>query len=370
MSVTTINDLVQIRLAYNRQGDMESLVQISQKLVERMNEDRRDVAVDVTRADLVEANRKKADLLAYKAKIADHLSAASKAKNAIEWVSTTLNSMLTDLQALSGADAATRAAAVDAFKEDLTFINSKVDGANQKVGYQNINLVGNVTAPDFSVDDLYVRTSERGGSALMDGVYMGTRFNIEDAEGDLWSYDEATAAYVEYNSDGSGVPTGSTISADGLTVDSYDAATGAVTLGGSGSLSGTVVKGGLGILGPEFYGDFADDASVDQAIEDVTAAISYVTSQGAAIKAQATLVSTSNSMIQEKINQLSSEIQSITQEELTETDAQGRAARLKMTLAINNINLAAQAGSGMIENLMVLTQGNQPAVGVFGMLGY
>jgi galactitol-specific phosphotransferase system IIB component len=370
MAVTTINDYVQITLASNQSRGMESLVQISQKLVERMNEERRDVAVDVTRADLVEANRKKADLIAYKAKIADHLSAASKAKNAIEWVSSTLNSMLSDLQALAGADAETRAAAAAAFDEDLAFINSKVDGANQKVGYQNINLVGNTTAPNFSVDDLYVRTSERGGSAFMDGVYMGARFNIEDAEGDLWRYDETKDAYVEYSSDGTGTPTGNTIAGDGLTVDSYDSDTGAVTLGGSGSLSGTVVKGGLGVLKAEFYDDFADDAAVDRAIDDVTDAISYVTSRGAAIKAQATLVSTSNRMIQEKINQLSSEISSITQEELAETDAQGRAARLKMTLAINNINLAAQAGTGMIENLLELTKGQQPAVGVFGALGY
>jgi hypothetical protein len=370
MAVTTINDLVQIRLAGQHTGGMESIVQISQKLVERMNAERRETAVDVTRADLVEANRKKGDLMAYKAKIAEHLGAASKAKSAIEWVSSKLNTMLEELQALDGADAATRAAAVESFNDHLAFINSKVDGANQKVGYQTINLIGNATAPDFSVDDLYVRTSESGGSALMDGVYMGSRFNVEDAEGDLWRLDENTGLYTEYSSDGTGTPTGNTISADGLTVDSYDSDTGAVVFGGSGSLSGTVVKGGLGVLGSEFYDDFVDDAAVDRAIADVSAAITYATANGASIKANATLVSTSNQMIQNKINQLSSEISAITQEELAETDAQGRAARLKMTLAINNINLAAQASTGMIENLLALTEGQQPATGLFGVLGY
>jgi hypothetical protein len=370
MPVTTINDLVQIRLAKNQTSGMESLVQISQKLVERMNEERRGQAVDFERHDMVEATRKKTDLLAYKAKVADHLSAATKAKGAIEWVSTTLNTMLSDLQALDGADAETRAAAAAAFNEDLAFINSKVDGASQRVGYQTINLVGAPTAPDFSVDNLYVRTSDRGGSALMEGVYLGSRFNVEDAEGDLWRYSETTDAYVEYVADGTGVPTGNTIAAEGLTLDSYDPDTGAVTFGGSGSLSGTVVRAGLEVLGAEFYDSLADDDAVDRAIADVTAAIDYVTSRGAAIKANATLVQTSNSLIQERINQLSSEISAITQEELAETAAEAKAARLKLSLAVNNINLVATANAGLIENMMVLTQERQPASGVFGMLGY
>ena len=86
MPVTTINDYVHITLSKNQTSGMESLVLISQKLVERMNAERREDAVNFTRPDLVRANGEKADLLAYKAKIADNLSAVSKAKGAIEWV--------------------------------------------------------------------------------------------------------------------------------------------------------------------------------------------------------------------------------------------------------------------------------------------
>ena len=371
MPVTTINDYVQITLAKNQSNSMESLVLISQKLVERLNAEKRDVAIDFTRHDLVRPKSDKADLMAFKAKIADNLSALSKAKGAIEWVDNTLDDMLLNLQVILGSSSAeARAAAAVEFNEDLAFINSKVDGANQKIGYQNINLVGGTTTPDFGVDNLYVRTSAKGGSAFVEGAYLGSRFNVEDAEGDLWRYDDTTDSYIEYSSDGTGTPSGASVAAEGLTVDSYDADTGAVVFGGTGSLQGTVVRGGIEVLGSEFYGDFADDAAVQRAIDDVTAAISYVGSQGSSIKANATLLKSSSSMTQERINHLSNEISNITQEEIDATAAEAKAAQLKVTLAVNNINLTMQHSTGLIQNLMTLTEGRQSAVGVFGMLGY
>ena len=371
MPVTTINDFVQISLAKNQTNSMESLVLISQKLVERMNAERRDDAVNFTRPDLVRANSEKGDLMAFKAKIADNLSAVSKAKGAIEWVENTLDDMLLDLQEILGSgDAEARAAAAAAFDEDLGLINSKVDNANQKIGYQDVNLVGNTTPPDFGVDNLYIRTSAKGGSAFVEGVNLGARFNVEDAEGDLWRYDESTESYIEYSADGTGTPSGASVAADGLTIDSYDADTGAVVFGGTGSLQGTVVRGGIEVLGSEFYSGFADDAAVQRAIDDVTAAIDYVASNGSSIKANATVLQVSNRLIQDRISQLSSEISDITKEEVDATAAEAKAARLKVSLAVNNINLTMQHSTGIIQNLMALTEGQGSAVGVFGLLGY
>ena len=371
MPVTTIQSYVELALAKNQTNSMESLVLISRKLVERMNAERRESAVDFNRYDLVRAKSEKASLLQFKAKIADNLSAVSKAKGAIEWIDSRLDRMLVDLQAILGSsDPDARAAAAAAFDEDLDFINSKADGAGQRIGNRTVNLIGNASVDDFSVSDLYTRTSKSGGSAMIEGIYMGARYNVEDAEGDIWRYDEPSDSFVEYSSGDSSSPTGESIAAEGLTLDSFDSTTGAVVFGGTGSLQGTIVRGGIGVLEAGFYNDFADDAAVQRAIDDVTAAIDYVASKGPAIKATAALLQASNQMMSERVSNLSEEIAAITKEEVDETAAKAKAARLKLSLAVNNINLVTQQSTGLIQNLLDLTQGLGAAPGVFGVQGY
>ena len=57
-------------------------------------------------------------------------------------------------------------------------------------------------------------------------------------------------------------------------------------------------------------------------------------------------------------------------EELEASSAKTKAADVKVQLALNNINLLSQVGSGLIENMMTLSAGPSKALGVFGLLGY
>ncbi len=370
MEVGSINDVLSAQLSRNQSNAMENLLLITQQLVARMEDERRDQAVNFQRSDLVEANREKSRLLRFKSRVADNVIAATKAKSAIGWSTRVLGEMKTELQSLLGStDAAARTAGADSFNAQLNDLNSRVDGANHLIGVRNVNLIGNTSGPGFATDDIFSATSERGGQVMIEGAYMGTRFNIEDADGFLWRYDDSTKDYVQFNSDGTGERTGSTMAGEGLTIASYDHDTGAVQFGGSGSLSGTVVQGGIGVLTSEFYSEFADDAAVSQAIDDIDAAVNTVAQRGAAITADATLIDSNVQLVNDKVRQLDAERHRIMDEELDATGAVNKASALKLRLTINNINILSQMSSGLIENMMQLTNGPSKGPGVFGILG-
>jgi hypothetical protein len=370
MAIGTINATLSAQLSRNNVNTMESLVLITQKLVARMQDERRDEAVNFDRADFREINQKKAKLMRFKARVIDNVAAATKAKSAVDWTRRILGEMKTELQTLLGSsDAAARSAAAASFNAQLADINARVDGANQLIGGRTVNLVGGTSGPGFKTDDIHSPVSERGGYVMIEGAYIGTRFNIEDADGFLWRYDDDADAYVQFKSDGTGERTGNTVSAVDLTIASYDHDTGAVEFGGSGSLSGTVVQGGIGVLTSNFYGEFANDAALQQAIDDIDAAVNTVNSRGYPITADATLIDANVQLINEKVRQLDDEKRRITREELDETAAVSRAANLKLRLAINNINIMSQMNSGLIENMLQLTAGPSRGPGVFGILG-
>lgn len=349
---------------------MDSLVLITRQLVERMQSERREVAVNYDRSDLVAANREKAKLMHFKARVADNVVAATKAKSAIEWSNRILGDMKTELQTLMGSsDAAARTAGAASFNSHLADLNSRVDGANQMIGVRSVNLIGNTSGPGFKTNDIFSPASEKGGLVMIEGAYLGTHFNVEDADGFLWRYDDSQKAYIQFKSDGTGERTGNTMSAVDLTISSYDHDTGAVQFGGSGSLSGTVVQGGIGVLTEEFYNGFADDASIQQAIDDIDAAVIQVASRGAPISADASLIDSNIQLINEKVRQLDGERKRIIDEEFDATAAVTKAANLKMRLAINNVNMLSQVSSGLIENMMELTNGPGAGPGVFGLMG-
>jgi hypothetical protein len=368
--VGTINDYVSISLGRNQEASMSSLLLITQKLVERMQSERAETAVDFNQYDLVQANREKAKLVGFKDKVASAASLLSKTSKAIENISATLTKMRNELDLIGpGTSAEVRAEKAAKFDAYLATINGEANGANQTVNFRNVNLIGNTKSPSFATDNVATKYSARGGTLLVEGKYLGSGYHIEDADGDLWRYDGATNAFVEYGPDGYS-PTGATISADGLTLESFDHDTGAVSYGGSGSLTGTVVRGGVGLLGSELYDGFADDASVAQVIADIDAAIAKVTSQGAAIKANAGLLQGNIDVVSEKLIHVEKEIDDLVDRQLEENGAKSAAAQAKLGLAISNLNLTANANTGLIENMLALASRPPSAPGVFGLIGY
>ena len=282
MAVNGIGAYVNIQLEKNQFSSMDSIALISKQLVARMQSERKDEAVNFSRPDLVRANTEKARLIEYKSKVADELSAMTKAKGAIEWAASKLNTMTAKAQAILGStDPDARAAFASEFNEALKFINDKVEGASQKIGYQTINLVGDVDPSTFKADNLYIRTSDKGGRSMVEGAYMGSNYNIMDEDGYLWTYSAKEQSFVQRENTLSATPTGNKIAFNGLT--------------------GTVQRGGLGVLDSKFYGDFATDTDVQNAIDDMLSAMTYVKSTGSSIKADATVMIKANRTIQGRL---------------------------------------------------------------------
>ena len=286
MDSVSLSQTIAVALSKTEFTAQQSIVQLAQQLVARSQAEQPDTAVNFNQPDLFRANTEKGKLLSFKAKTADSLSVLTKAKSAIEFEESYLNSMKSKLQSLTPTSSSTeRAAVADEFNTLFDDINAQADGATQIINYIPTNLIGNADIRNFKTDDLYAKVSTNSGSVFVEGQYLGADFTVEDSSGFLWHLDEAGQKFVQYASDGSGTPTGNEISTVGLTIDSYDPTTGAVTYGGSGSLSGTLNREGLGIVKSEYYNGFSTDADVQQAIADVDAALSTLGSQGSIIKA-------------------------------------------------------------------------------------
>ena len=358
--VGTINDYVSITLSRDKAAGMSSLLQITQQLVARMNQERADVAVDYNSYDLVQANREKDKLVNFKDKVADTASLLSKTSNAINNISATLTKMRNSLDLIdSSTSAEVRAQKAAEFDADLASINSQANGANQTVNYRNFNLIGNTQDPSFSTDNVTTSYTPKGGALFVEGTYLGSDYYIQAADGNLWRHDATAGKFIEYGPDGY-TKTGGEISTDGLTLTSFDNASGAITYGGTGSLSGTVVRGGLKLVGSDLYNGFADDASVAQAMADLDQAIATAASRGASIKANSALLQSNISQVSEKLLHVDKEISDLVDKQLSENGSKSAAAQAKLGLAVTNLNLASSANNALIENMLTL----------FGLMGF
>ena len=374
MAITTgsINGIVDTQLSHNQFNSMSAISLISQRLLERSKEDSADVAVNFESPAILRATREISKMVAFKERISDSVSAVSKAKDAINWTKTYLNRAKTDLNNILGSSSsADRTAAATSFDGHLSNINGKVNGANQLVGFNNINLIGNTEGPDWKTDDIYTPTSNAGGGILeIKGAFLGVDFQVTDTNGLHWRLDAIDKTFYQYSSDGTGKRTGQSMPAEGMTIESYDPISGAITYGGTGTLDGTLQRVGLNILTSEYYKNFADDASVQTAIGDIDKALAILNVEGSSIKADAAILEGRIKLVDAKINSFEAEKDLIVSEEVDASNAVTKAADLKLRMSLINLDLLSAASNGLVENMLSLSKGPQKASGLFGMMGY
>ena len=374
MAITTgsINGIVDTQLSHNQFNSMSAISLISQRLLERSKEDSADVAVNFESPAILRATREISKMVAFKERISDSVSAVSKAKDAINWTKTYLNRAKTDLSNILGSSSsADRTAAATSFDGHLSNINGKVSGANQLVGFNNINLIGNTEGPDWKTDDIYTPTSNAGGGILeIKGAFLGVDFQVTDTNGLHWRLDAIDKTFYQYSSDGTGKRTGQSMPAEGMTIESYDPISGAITYGGTGTLDGTLQRVGLNILTSEYYKNFADDASVQTAIGDIDKALAILNVEGSSIKADAAILEGRIKLVDAKINSFEAEKDLIVSEEVDASNAVTKAADLKLRMSLINLDLLSAASNGLVENMLSLSRGPQKASGLFGLMGY
>ena len=374
MAITTgpINGFVDTQLSHNQFNSMSAISLISQRLLERSKEDSADVAVNFESPAILRATREISKMVAFKERISDSVSAVSKAKDAINWTKTYLNRAKTDLNNILGSSSsADRTAAATSFDGHLSNINGKVNGANQLVGFNNINLIGNTEGPDWKTDDIYTPTSNAGGGILeIKGAFLGVDFQVTDTNGLHWRLDAVDKTFYQYSSDGTGKRTGQSMPAEGMTIESYDPISGAITYGGTGTLDGTLQRVGLNILTSEYYKNFADDASIQTAIGDIDKALAILNVEGSSIKADAAILEGRIKLVDGKINSFEAEKDLMVSEEVDASNAVTKAADLKLRMSLINLDLLSAASNGLVENMLSLSRGPQKASGLFGLMGY
>ena len=374
MDITTgsINGIVDTQLSHNQFNSMSAISLISQRLLERSKEDSADVAVNFESPAILRATREISKMVAFKERISDSVSAVSKAKDAINWTKTYLNRAKTDLNNILGSSSsADRTAAATSFDGHLSNIDGKVSGANQLVGSNNINLIGNTEGPDWKTDDIYTPTSNAGSGILeIKGAFLGVDFQVTDTNGLHWRLDAIDKTFYQYSSDGTGKRTGQSMPAEGMTIESYDPISGAITYGGTGTLDGTLQRVGLNILTSEYYKNFADDASVQTAIGDIDKALAILNVEGSSIKADAAILEGRIKLVDAKINSFEAEKDLIVSEEVDASNAVTKAADLKLRMSLINLDLLSAASNGLVENMLSLSRGPQKASGLFGLMGY
>jgi len=374
MAITTgsINRIVDTQLSQNQFNSMSAISLISQRLLERSKEDSADVAVNFESPAILRATREISKMVAFKEKISDSVSAVSKAKDAINWIKTYLNRAKTDLNNILGSSSsADRTTTAASFDGHLSNIHGKVNGANQLVGFNNINLIGNTGGPDWKTDDIYTPTSNAGGGILeIKGAFLGVDFQVTDTNGLHWRLDAIDKTFYQYSSDGTGKRTGQSMPAEGMTIESYNPVSGAITYGGTGTLDGTLQRVGLNILTSEYYKNFTDDTSVQTAISDIDKALAILNVEGSSIKANAAILEGRINLVAAKINSFEAEKDLIVSEEVDASNAVTKAADLKLRMSLINLDLLSAASNGLVENMLSLSRGPQKASGLFGLMGY
>ena len=371
--MSSIGDIVNAHVSRNEVTGMSSLVTITEKLVERMNERKSAQVVDFdNNSDYRRSKREIGKLLSFKDQISNNVTVSSKAQSALGGIEEHMDSMRTKLQSILGSNSQEdRESTASEFNKLWEKINASADGANHIINFQNINLIGNTKGPDWETEDVYTRTSQKGGYTTIEGAYLGTNFELIDEDGNTWRIAENADFYKQFNSNG--LETGKKVSSGDITISNFDVTndTSSLTLSnGTDSISGTLNRGGLKILQSKYYNNFTDDNSVQNAINDIDKAIIHFDTKAARIRGNTTLLQSNNDLIKEQVAKLEKEVADIVSIEIKENGAKSRAEGLKFAITMNNMNLISQNNQGLIQNMLQAAQGPGKASGIFGLLGY
>ena len=151
--------------------------------------------------------------------------------------------------------------------------------------YFQKNLIVSLSRSSFATQTFFAPYNSKGDTLQIDGVYLGTDYYIiEDDSDDFWNSDtgfaasEATVGTLTEYSSFPDTTTGQSETVTAITLNSIDTTSGAVNLDISGpvNITGTLTKGGLGILDAWLYENFANQTAIDRAKADLDEAESLL----------------------------------------------------------------------------------------------
>jgi hypothetical protein len=269
------------------------------------------------------------------------------------------------IAALEAGDITAAALAVD-FDNKLRKINQLAAAGAQsfKDGgvYFQKNLIVSLSRSSFATQTFFAPYNSKGDTLQIDGVYLGTDYYIiEDDSDDFWNSDtgfaasEATVGTLTEYSSFPDTTTGQSETVTAITLNSINTTSGAVDLDISGpvKITGTLTKGGLGILDAWLYENFANQTAIDRAKADLDEAESLLLLTEADFLADRATLQSRVTVFATLIGGLQNEIASIAEDIENDRQAELLAAQLEFQVARFQFSLLAARGNTLVFALIL-----------------
>ncbi|NQV54519.1 MAG: hypothetical protein HQ503_01555, partial [Rhodospirillales bacterium] len=244
--------------------------------------------------------------------------------------------------------------------------------------YSPKNLIESQSRSSFSTQTLYAPYNSTGDTLQINGIYLGTDYYITDGDGDFWNSDtgflgsEAAVGTLSEYTSYPGTPTGITDTVTDLVFKTFTSSSDTVTfdLSGGTPISGTITRGGLGLLDAWLYDDFSvveDATTITRAKADLDAAESKILLAESDFRADLSVLQTRVSVFDSQIAGITTEVAGIIEKIKDEQKAELRGIQLEALVANFNFALLSARGNTLIHSL-ILSQdagvaGNGIAIG-------
>ncbi len=320
--------------------------------------------------------RQQSDLAGRKARVTEAVTVVKQALAQFGYLNNHITYLRDQLDQLENGDL-TAADVATNWDNKLRKINQLAD-AGAKIlkdgkNYYPKNLIDTQSRSSFTTQTLYAPYNPQGDTYAIGGVFLGTDYYItEDGNGDFWNSDtgyapseEAVGTLSQYASYPSS-PTGVNDSVDAITLDAFNRSTGAVTftLSNATQVSGTVTRGGLGLLDAFLYGNFdtsVDPNAIDNARADLDKAEALLLNTQAQYRGDLTTLQSRVELFDTKIEGLSTDASNLMRNLRSDKEAKLLSAQLEYLVARFDFALLAGRGNSLIKTLVLAQDNAQPS---------
>jgi hypothetical protein len=316
--------------------------------------------------------RQQSDLAGRKARINEAVTVVKQALSQFDYLKNHVTYMRDQLDQLEDGELTPSEVATN-WDNKLRKINQLAD-AGAKIlkdgkNYYPKNLIDTQSRSSFTTQTLYAPYNAQGETYAIGGVFLGTDYYItEDGSGDFWNSDtgyasseDAVGTLSEYASYPSS-PTGVNDAVSAITLDSFDRSTGAVTftLSDATQISGTVTRGGLGLLDAFLYGNFdtsVDPNAIDNARADLDKAEALLLNTQAQYRGDLATLQSRVDVFDTQISGISTDVANRVRNLQSDKEANLMSAQLEYLVTKFDFALLAGRGNTLIKTL-VLAQDN------------
>jgi hypothetical protein len=234
-------------------------------------------------------------------------------------------------------------------------------------GYVLQNLIGTTSRSSFSTQTLFAPYNADGQVVQIDGSYLGTDWYLTDGSSVTWNSNTGFLGSDAQSATLTGSD-GTTSSTSGITFTSFDSSTDTATFtldNGTTSVSGTVTRGGLGLLDSFLYGGFdtnvASDA-LDRAQADLNSAQATLYDAQASFRDSLNTLQSRADLFDTQIQGLSSDIADQITNLQSPAAANLASTALEAQVAQLTYALLAQRGNTLIKSLILAQDTNSGQV--------